>query len=193
MRIRGFAGGSAERSADPAAALRRDQHRRRSSARGRRTPRPVVVEVGGRRSGTGCRRPAARAGAHEGDRPRRRSRSAGRCGAAPTRAAAWACRRRRAMPPLGDVPDAASRYGWSWRLLADARAARARASTPSARSSSAGPMPESIRSCGEPNAPAARITSRSARADVLAPRARRLADAGRAAALELEAERLRAA
>ena len=54
-------------------------------------------------------------------------------------------------------------------------------------------MPDSISSCGEPIAPAARITSRSARASLLAPAPVAVAHADRAAALELDAQHLGAA
>ena len=72
--------------------------------------------------------------------------------------------------PVGDLPEHV-KNGWSWRLLptpGDRGAPRRR---PRA-SSSAGPMPESSSSCGEPIAPAARITSRSARATCSPPRRR---------------------
>src|SRR5438552_3652908 len=51
--------------------------------------------------------------------------------------------------------------GWSWRLPPTPGRA-CRTSTPTARSSAGSPMPDSWRSCGDPIAPAERMTSPSA-------------------------------
>ena len=148
--------------------LRRDQHRPERE----RVPvvllEAVVDEVRRARSGTGGRARAGRAGCGRRRTPRRRSRSAARCGAAATRAAAWACRRRRATRP--STSQMQTTYGMVLEVLADARAGRA--ATVDADRAQLRRRARSRRacsSCGEPNAPALRITSRSARGDLLAP------------------------
>ena len=113
----------------------------------------------------GRRQPAARA--REGDDLGDRRAELARTGAAATRPAAWACRRRTASAGRRP-PRAASRTGGP-AGCARRRAARGAGSTPAARSSSAGPIPDSSSSCGEPIAPAERITSRSARTSAPTP------------------------
>ena len=91
---------------------------------------------------------------------------------------------------LGDLPEQGHERV-VLEVVADAGQLVRGPRSPTSRRSSGGPMPESSRSCGEPIAPAARITSRSARAPSRRPRGP-VADADRASALELEAGDLRA-
>ena len=131
----------------------------------------VEREVGGRQ---------ARARPHERGHLRGRGRERPAPAAGATRPAAWACPRRRGC--AGRSPRRApSRTGGPGgaRPRPGGRGAPPR---PPRAGGPAGPMPDRSSSCGEPIAPAARITSRSARATRGAPPAARVAHAGHAAA-----------
>ena len=64
-------------------------------------------------------------------------------------------------PPTTDSQTQTT-YGWSCRFPPTPGRSTA-TGTPTSPRWSAGPIPDSIKSCGEPIAPAARITSRAAR------------------------------
>ena len=155
--------------ANAAAALRGEQDRRQREARGARGCRSRGRRRRPGRRGTACRPPEAGPGADEGQR-------LGDVGGERAAAAQEEVGERLRLLGVGEARRArdSSRAdeGVVLEVLADARGAQPWLDPRPRAGGRRAPIPESMRSHGEPIAPAERITSRPARAIASRPRGR---------------------